>query len=185
MIGEGYRGADGRNLSDVADEATRARWAANKRAQMGRESPDARAVRLRRNRDRARARRAADPLAARRENAAAMRAWRAKHRDRAAAHHRAYREANRPAMRAHWRARSARKRGAVCEDRAARDMYAELLLGDPCSFCGAPSATVDHIDALSRGGVDEWHNLTAACVSCNSRKWAMPLLLTMLGTERL
>lgn len=44
--------------------------------------------------------------------------------------------------------------------------------GFKCQYCGttAPTLTVDHIIPRSRGGSDQWDNLTTACVSCNNRK---------------
>jgi 5-methylcytosine-specific restriction endonuclease McrA len=54
--------------------------------------------------------------------------------------------------------------------------YGEILLGDPCSYCGAPAEHIDHIDPLARGGSPDWDNLTAACASCNTSKQARPLL---------
>lgn len=54
--------------------------------------------------------------------------------------------------------------------------YATVLDCDPCSYCGAPSGTVDHIVPVHHGGSNAWENLTAACKSCNSRKAARPLL---------
>jgi 5-methylcytosine-specific restriction endonuclease McrA len=58
--------------------------------------------------------------------------------------------------------------------------YGETLLGDPCSYCGAPCQAIDHIDAFANGGPNAWDNLTAACWSCNSRKRTRPLLVFML-----
>lgn len=57
--------------------------------------------------------------------------------------------------------------------------YIAILLNDPCSYCGTitvGTVTVDHIDALSRGGANEWQNITAACWSCNSSKHTKSLL---------
>jgi len=48
--------------------------------------------------------------------------------------------------------------------------WIEILAGDPCSYCGLPAESVDHIVPPGRGGTDEWDNLTAACLSCNSSK---------------
>lgn len=59
--------------------------------------------------------------------------------------------------------------------------YVAVLLSDPCSYCGARCEVIDHIEPVSRGGVGAWENLTAACKSCNSRKWAKPLLLFLLN----
>ena len=39
-----------------------------------------------------------------------------------------------------------------------------------CQYCGEPAGSVDHIIPVARGGTDEWDNLCAACVRCNSRK---------------
>jgi hypothetical protein len=48
---------------------------------------------------------------------------------------------------------------------------------DPCSYCGAPAETIDHIDPLSRGVNNGWENLTAACGTCNYSKHDSGLLL--------
>ncbi len=50
--------------------------------------------------------------------------------------------------------------------------------GYTCQYCGRPSAllkprealTRDHITPLSRGGLNEWTNVTTACGPCNTRK---------------
>lgn len=56
--------------------------------------------------------------------------------------------------------------------------YSLILRNDPCSYCGktVEKICVDHIDPLSKGGANEWWNLTAACLSCNSSKRDKPLL---------
>jgi 5-methylcytosine-specific restriction endonuclease McrA len=59
--------------------------------------------------------------------------------------------------------------------------YPAILLGDPCSYCGAPCEHIDHIVPLSRGGSGEWDNLTASCAACNMSKGAQSLLTFMLG----
>lgn len=71
------------------------------------------------------------------------------------------------------RARGARPSGA---DLA----YAVVVRRDPCSYCGQPGGTMDHITAISMGGAGDWTNLTGACRSCNSRKKKLPVLLFML-----
>lgn len=55
--------------------------------------------------------------------------------------------------------------------------FAQILLSDPCSYCGATSSVVDHIDPVARGGGGDYDNLTASCQACNSHKHAKPLLL--------
>jgi hypothetical protein len=52
---------------------------------------------------------------------------------------------------------------------------------DPCSYCGEPAGTIDHIDPLRTGGERVWENLTAACQRCNSSKGTRPLLFSLLG----
>lgn len=39
-----------------------------------------------------------------------------------------------------------------------------------CGYCGGPATTIDHIFPKSRGGLDTWENLIAACLACNQRK---------------
>jgi 5-methylcytosine-specific restriction endonuclease McrA len=41
-----------------------------------------------------------------------------------------------------------------------------------CQYCGKKTLdiTIDHIMPKSRGGIDTWDNLVAACVRCNNRK---------------
>ncbi len=40
-----------------------------------------------------------------------------------------------------------------------------------CQYCGAHGdLTLDHILPKSRGGLDTWENLVAACIRCNNRK---------------
>lgn len=53
---------------------------------------------------------------------------------------------------------------------------AAIMLRDAhsCQYCGAtPSRgnlTVDHVMPRSRGGPHHWHNLVAACKTCNQKK---------------
>jgi 5-methylcytosine-specific restriction endonuclease McrA len=84
----------------------------------------------------------------------------------------AWREANRERDRELKRRHKQRRRGADEETLA----YPAVLLRDPCSYCGAPANSVDHVTPLSGGGLDNWENLTAACMECNRRKLTRPLL---------
>jgi 5-methylcytosine-specific restriction endonuclease McrA len=59
--------------------------------------------------------------------------------------------------------------------------YPAILLGDPCSYCGAPAEHIDHIVPLRRGGSGDWDNLTAACAACNMSKSTKSLLAFMLA----
>jgi 5-methylcytosine-specific restriction endonuclease McrA len=82
------------------------------------------------------------------------------------------REANakrdREAVLANARVQKAKRRGAPFDDEALD--YAAVLLRDPCSYCGQPATTIDHIVAINAGGDSDWGNLTAACGRCNGRK---------------
>jgi 5-methylcytosine-specific restriction endonuclease McrA len=70
---------------------------------------------------------------------------------------------------------NARRRGAY--DCPATEAFArDVLSADPCSYCGASGGTVDHIDAFSRTEDGSLENLTGACIDCNRRKNALPLL---------
>jgi hypothetical protein len=60
--------------------------------------------------------------------------------------------------------------------------YAAILLRDPCSYCGGPATTIDHIEPLRAGGLSAWDNLTASCAPCNSTKRDHPLLF-FLGVQ--
>lgn len=55
--------------------------------------------------------------------------------------------------------------------------YVEVLVGDPCVYCGGPHETIEHIDAVALGGQTTWENLASACRSCNCAKGKLPLLL--------
>ncbi len=41
-----------------------------------------------------------------------------------------------------------------------------------CQYCasGSTPLTLDHIIPKSKGGIESWENLVAACVKCNNRK---------------
>lgn len=71
-----------------------------------------------------------------------------------------------------------RRRGVPFTDEALE--YVPLLLADPCCYCGSPGGEVDHIVPVIDGGSGDWDNLTAACRSCNGRKWQRELLPFLL-----
>lgn len=58
--------------------------------------------------------------------------------------------------------------------------YAQVLALDPCTYCGGPSAEIDHIVSLARGGNGDYDNLTPACRNCNRRKYTRSALYFML-----
>lgn len=48
--------------------------------------------------------------------------------------------------------------------------FIEILLRDPCSYCGKATTGIDHIIPLAKSGPNEWFNYTGACRRCNSAK---------------
>ncbi|MEY2960144.1 MAG: hypothetical protein RLZZ01_2712, partial [Actinomycetota bacterium] len=58
-----------------------------------------------------------------------------------------------------------RRRSVPVSRRAvfARDEYR-------CQYCEGRADSIDHVVPRSRGGVDAWENLVAACRPCNARK---------------
>lgn len=61
------------------------------------------------------------------------------------------------------------RRGVELADPETR-AYVEILLQDPCSYCGGPGGELDHISPISKGGGGHWSNLAAACRTCNASK---------------
>lgn len=62
-----------------------------------------------------------------------------------------------------------------------REAWARVIRRDPCSYCGGPGGTLDHIEPRARrargiGGVHSWTNFTGACGACNSSKSARGML---------
>lgn len=50
------------------------------------------------------------------------------------------------------------------------------LFNNSCAYCGGPGPFHDdHVEPLSRGGLDTPSNLVPACVRCNKSKWAKPV----------
>jgi 5-methylcytosine-specific restriction endonuclease McrA len=56
----------------------------------------------------------------------------------------------------------------------------QMLRADPCSYCGGPGGTLDHIAPVSAGGTNDEANLVGACQPCNSRKGSAPLLQALI-----
>lgn len=69
----------------------------------------------------------------------------------------------------------------VLQDPEGRVEYIDVLKQDPCCYCGAsPVSTIDHIEPVSKGGPDDWWNLTAACLPCNQAKKTKSVLEFLL-----
>lgn len=62
------------------------------------------------------------------------------------------------------------------------DAWLRMLRADPCSYCGGPGGTVDHVEPRARaargiGSVHGWTNTVGACAPCNGRKSDRALLV--------
>lgn len=74
-----------------------------------------------------------------------------------------------------------------------RAAWMRIIRADPCSYCGGPGGSLDHLEARSRvprtgagahgclsrldqGGLHVWLNYAGACPSCNSGKSDRSLL---------
>jgi hypothetical protein len=58
--------------------------------------------------------------------------------------------------------------------------FVQIIRRDPCSYCGGPGGTRDHIVPMSDEGPNHWSNYTGACQSCNLSKSDKPLLTFLL-----
>ena len=58
--------------------------------------------------------------------------------------------------------------------------YIEIILKDPCVYCGKRSTEIDHIEPRIKGGSHEWDNLAPVCKVCNTRKHKRGMLVFML-----
>lgn len=94
------------------------------------------------------------------------------HRMLSRKHRAAHLETYRARCRAYWH-----RRRSGADPAAEVDAYAELLLLQPCAYCGeyAERMTIDHVVPLSRGGTHTIENIVAACGPCNSSKGAKSL----------
>lgn len=97
---------------------------------------------------------------------------------RAMAYARAQKYARSDKGKAAFRRSVAKRRGAPFTAEAVE--YVEILLDDPCAYCGAGAGEIDHILSIASAGVGDWDNLTAACRSCNARKHTKDLLHFLL-----
>lgn len=61
--------------------------------------------------------------------------------------------------------------------------YRRALRADPCSYCGGPSDTLDHINPQANGGQNDDDNLAASCQPCNASKQTLSLLHFVLAVH--
>lgn len=92
------------------------------------------------------------------ENAARAKAWKIANVDRA-------------------RAIDRRQARARLVDRDLESLaWTDIIIRDPCSYCGGKGGHVEHIVAVNNGGTSTWDNLTGSCGRCNSQKRTRDLL---------
>lgn len=58
------------------------------------------------------------------------------------------------------------------------DVWVAILRRDPCTYCGLPSDSVEHVDP--RGSRSPIVNGVGACRSCNSERGSAPLLVYLM-----
>lgn len=84
-----------------------------------------------------------------------------------------YVEANREKVNAYrkaWKAANRPDQAEFSKGGPEAIAYARLITKDPCVYCGGPSIAIDHIVAVTKGGMGNWDNLAPVCKSCNSSK---------------
>lgn len=125
--------------------------------------------------------------------AASRQKWKDANPDKVREYNRRWGRNQDPVKRARWNHynRIRRKNANEMYVMTAEDeYYSEVLLRDPCSYCGVMRPelqidkrnrkTLDHIVPVEHGGLSNWENLTGACSSCNSSKNDDELLQFML-----
>src|SRR4051812_41948245 len=107
----------------------------------------------------------------------------ASHRESVIERNTAWKKDNLDKSREHAR-RSAHKRRASLRATfpgdSLTDEWVSILEGDRCSLCGGPGEVIEHIQAISKGGGNNWDNLARACAPCNRRKYNKSLLEALL-----
>ena len=117
-----------------------------------------------------------------RRNREAQRRWRLKNPDKVREINRRWADnrSDHAKRVANARIRKERPR-PVLQDPEGRVEYIDVLKQDPCCYCGSPPvSTIDHIEAVAKGGSDDWWNLTAACLPCNQAKKTKSVLEFLL-----
>lgn len=99
---------------------------------------------------------------------------------------REWRKVNRESSRRTSRVQSSKRRARQeCLDPRRARHYYDIVLHDPCSYCGKTTSQVDHIQPLSRDGEHEWFNFTGTCAKCNQQKGSTSLLMFLLKRNEL
>jgi 5-methylcytosine-specific restriction endonuclease McrA len=105
-----------------------------------------------------------------------QRRWRIAHPQKALEHARKWKKLNKRAVCISASRRRARKRGNGGSHTLAEWIVLCWASAWRCAYCGCvldeKTVTCDHRVPIARGGSDDIENITLACLSCNSRKWA-------------
>src|ERR1700722_15612670 len=102
----------------------------------------------------------------------------AKHPEQIKLKNRAYYLAHKEDFFAMARNREALKRATGPVERLTAEQWAEVLeyFDHRCAYClERGDMTMDHVIALSRGGLHTMENVVPACSECNQKKWARPV----------
>lgn len=67
-------------------------------------------------------------------------------------------------------------------DRETERIYRQVLMTDPCVYCGEPPTGLDHIHPKSRGGRDGWENRAPACAKCDDAKGTASVLVFLIAS---
>jgi hypothetical protein len=63
-------------------------------------------------------------------------------------------------------------------------VWREVLMREPCVYCGGKPDGLDHIKPESSGGGHGWQNRAPACVGCDQSKGALPLVMFLAWRAR-
>lgn len=142
-------------------------------------SPDLRAAKNKRGRERAKARLASDPEA-RAKRAAAQKEWREKNREKIAVRQRAYslthkrRDPERRRYMTGIRNNSKRAVKLGLPDELTFFDWVRIVAEyeHKCAYCGAGECLldIDHVDPMGKGGPNTIANVAPACRICNAQK---------------
>jgi 5-methylcytosine-specific restriction endonuclease McrA len=130
------------------------------------------------NRERRSAMAKARYLANREHMSAISKAWYEANRERKNATATAWKAANRERWREVLRRRRTRLKAgrSLCEITFSDRQKRFLLWDSSCAYCGTVGKmTVDHVQPVKHGGLDESLNIVPACRRCNSSKNASPV----------
>jgi 5-methylcytosine-specific restriction endonuclease McrA len=112
---------------------------------------------------------------------AAAREWKRANKKHVADHYAAWARLNRDAVNLIAQRRRARLRDGGSPGVTRRE-WSEIVecFDGRCAYCLGPASEIEHIVAISTGGLDEPSNVVPACKSCNASKGKKSLLQWLL-----